>query len=170
MTNPSRTTVASIELSKSFDCIPIHLTIQKISSSNLHPNITIWLSCYLRGRMAFYSYKNTNPSHKIIHTGVPQGSVISPVLFNFFIADAHHLPSANTSSYADDLLPLLSLHLPVSWIHKFLPFHHCWLSKELSILLPKHYKTILSQLKSINVVPHSKATSTQSMHLLLLTG
>ncbi|MCP4061384.1 MAG: hypothetical protein GY738_29760 [Pseudoalteromonas sp.] len=100
---PSRTTVASIDLSKAFDCIPIHLLLQKISSSNLHPNIIRWLSCYLRGRMAYCSYKNTNSSPKIVHTGVPQGSVISPVLFNFYIADAPHLPPANTSSYADDL-------------------------------------------------------------------
>ena len=105
---PSRTVVASLDLSKAFDCIPIHLLISKISSSNIHHNIARWLSCYLRGRMAYCSYNSFNSKSRIVHTGVPQGSVISPILFNFYVADAPHLPPVSTSSYADDFNDLHS--------------------------------------------------------------
>ena len=104
----SRTVVASLDLSKAFDCIPIHSLISKISSSNIHHNIARWLSGYLRGRMAYCSYNSVLSDPRIVHTGVPQGSVISPILFNFYVADAPHLSPVLTSSYADDFNDLHS--------------------------------------------------------------
>ena len=51
--------------------------------------------------MASCIYNNTNSPHRHSRTGVPQGSCISPVLFNFFVSSYPSSPQL-TSSYADD--------------------------------------------------------------------
>ena len=100
---PSRTLAAAIDLSKAFDSVPIHLLISKISSTNLHPNIIRWFSTYLRGRMAYCSYNYYSSSHRIVRTGVPQGSVTSPCLFNFYVSDSPQHQNTTSFSFADDL-------------------------------------------------------------------
>ena len=72
-----------------------------LSSTSLRHNTIRWISAYLKGRMARcrYNYGVSPMCHT--RTGVPQGSCISPVLFNFFVSsypEDNHL----TLSYADD--------------------------------------------------------------------
>jgi hypothetical protein len=99
---PARTTAVAIDLSKAFDCVPHDLLLSKISNTSLHHNIVRWLISYLRGRTARVSHNSRISKPKQVRFGVPQGSVISPILFNFFIADIPTHPETTTSSYADD--------------------------------------------------------------------
>ena len=97
-----RTAIVTIDFSKAFDIIDHSLLLQKVNNTTLHANIVRWLTCYLRGRSSACLYQGATACSRVNHTGVPQGSVISPCLFNFFVADcptdAHII-----SSYADDL-------------------------------------------------------------------
>ena len=114
---PARTLAAAIDFSKAFDCIPHNLLLTKISNSPLHNNIIRWLAAYLHGRMASCSYNFSFSKSHMVHTGVPQGSVISPILFNFFLYDLpqHDDPNdsceADKDTYADDALSSHSSHL-----------------------------------------------------------
>ena len=78
--------------------------ISKIVGSSLPPAIIRWLSYYLRGRQAVTSFRGTKSSTRIVRTGVPQGSRLSPSLLNYYIADMPRptLP-VKRACYADDI-------------------------------------------------------------------
>ena len=84
-----------------FDTVPHDLLIGCIIATVLHPNTKRWLSTYLRGRFACCSYLRACSGYHSTNTGVPQGSVISPCLFNSFIPDYPHSADFQVS-YADD--------------------------------------------------------------------
>ena len=98
----SRTAALAIDFAKAFDSVDHPTLLRKLLDAPLHPNYTRWLFCYLRGRKAACQYLTATAPFKIIHTGVPQGSVVSPCIFNFFLSDSPASPHM-VSSYADDL-------------------------------------------------------------------
>ena len=99
---PHRTIAVAIDISKAFDSVNHTLLLQMILHSTLNPLITRWLAAYIRGRKAACVYLNNISPFRGVPAGVPQGSVISPALFNYFISDCP-IPNSNITSYADDL-------------------------------------------------------------------
>jgi hypothetical protein len=83
----SRTGMVSIDIAKAFDSIDHDLLLEKVAGANLHSNIVRWLATYLRGRTAVCISQGVVSKPRRCHSGVPQGSVISPQLFNFFVHD-----------------------------------------------------------------------------------
>ena len=76
--------------------------ISKIAGLSLPPAITRWLSCYLRGKQAATSFRGTKSCTRIVRTGVPQESKLSPSLFNDYIADMPRpTPPVKRVCYAD---------------------------------------------------------------------
>ena len=85
--NVHRTVCVAIDLTAAFDTVSHDILISKIAGSSQPPVITRWLSCYLRGRQAATSFRGIKWITRIVRTGVPQGSKLSPSLFNYYIAD-----------------------------------------------------------------------------------
>ena len=100
-TRPERTTTMAIDLSKAFDMVNHTKLLSALNSSNLPHNTLRWLSAYLKGRVASCRYNSTTSNKNYTRTGVPQGSCISPVLFNFFVS-SYPQDDHLTLSYADD--------------------------------------------------------------------
>ncbi len=101
---PDRTIVVALDLTKAFDSIPHTKLIDKVSNTSLPSSVTRWLSNYVRGRKSRVNFRSQLSTARTIHTGVPQGSVISPTLFNFYISDLPPPPAqVNLVSYADDI-------------------------------------------------------------------
>ena len=104
MKPPHRTVCVAVDLTAAFDTVSHNVLISKISRSTL-PEVTCrWLTCYLCGRQAVTSCRGVKSSARIVHTGIPQGSKLSPSLFSFYLAD---MPKptypVKRICYADDI-------------------------------------------------------------------
>ena len=100
-----RTLLITLDISKAFDATPKHQLIDKIYNTNMHNNSKRWLVNYLSGRMAHVNFNDKSSKTRLFRDGVPQGSVLSPTLFNLFL---HDIPTPTSedikiSSYADDI-------------------------------------------------------------------
>ena len=85
---PAKRTVAvQIDLSKAFDSVNHDILLQKLSATTLPHNVIRWLATFLKGREQSVIYNGYRSPFKHVHLGVPQGAVLSPTLFNFYVAN-----------------------------------------------------------------------------------
>ena len=83
--------------------------IRMILESNLPDTHKKWIACYLRGREQRTSFKESTSKSAKLRTGVPQGSVTSPILFAWCLRDFPTPPENITVvMYADDITLLCS--------------------------------------------------------------
>ena len=105
-----RTIIVALDMSKAFDTVNTHTLINKIHKTNIPPTITKFLANYVKGRKAYTVFNNEKSKQSHLKTGVPQGGVLSPILFNIYMSDIPDPPeNVYLYSYADDITTL-SLH------------------------------------------------------------
>ena len=92
-----------IDLSKAFDCIPHDLIIAKLSAYNFSDEALSWIYSYLTNRRQCVRINNTHSQLETIISGVPQGSILGPILFNLSINDLFFfVVLASLYNFADD--------------------------------------------------------------------
>ena len=101
----SRTILSTIDYSKAFDSVWHPALFHKFISAGLPPCFARWTQSFLSDRRACVVFQNHKSRSFRVRRGVPQGSVLGPVLFSLFINDLPaSLPSSvSCSLYADDL-------------------------------------------------------------------
>src|SRR5579872_1151287 len=68
-----------------------------------------FIANYIKGRKAYTLYNNSASKQQTLRTGVPQGGVLSPTLFNLYMSDIPQPPvGVQLESYADDLTQMAS--------------------------------------------------------------
>ena len=94
------------DLSKAFDSISHDLLIAKLNSYGFSKNSLNLLNDYLSGRKQRTKIGDNFSSYREIIYGVPQGSILGPLLFNIYINDLFLFSKDfNLANYADDCSP-----------------------------------------------------------------
>ena len=91
------------DLSKAFDCTPHDLFIAKLEAYGFQADTLNLAYDYLSNRKQTVKINETFSCWKDIGYGVPQGSILNPLLFNIHLCDLFYfLKDLDLESYADD--------------------------------------------------------------------
>lgn len=102
--NSKVTYLVLLDYSKAFDVINTELLMAKLNYYGCDTNALNWFNNYLNGRKQQVKIDGTVSNQLPITHGVPQGSILGPLLFSIFTADLPTILTAGCSihMYADD--------------------------------------------------------------------
>uniref|UniRef100_A0A8R1I4H1 Reverse transcriptase domain-containing protein n=2 Tax=Caenorhabditis japonica TaxID=281687 RepID=A0A8R1I4H1_CAEJA len=97
--------VIYLDYAKAFDRVPHDILLAKLVDANLNPNLIKWIRSYLSNRTFSVKVNNESSTPKHAQCGVPQGAVLSPILFGIFVNEIPSiLPSGiRCKQFADDI-------------------------------------------------------------------
>ena len=97
-----------IDLKKAFDTVDHEILLSKLDFYGVRGKVNSWFRSFLSNRSQFVSISNTNSKSKHMPYGVPQGSVLGPLLFLLYVNDLHTaLPYSQVNLFADDTMLFL---------------------------------------------------------------
>ena len=93
-----------LDVAKAFDRVDHDLLLLKLRAVGFAESAVKWVGSYLKGRAICTAVGSFKSELKPISSGVPQGSVLGPLLFIIFFADLPEAVKSTSTMYADDTL------------------------------------------------------------------
>ena len=101
--NGEKVAMVAMDLSKAFDCMPHGLVIAKLKAYGFSSDACNLIMTYLHNRHQRVKIDGSVSPWVSINRGVPQGTVLGPLLFNIFLNDLFYVPmQSDIFNYADD--------------------------------------------------------------------
>ena len=91
-----------LDFAKAFDSVPHQRLFQKLESHGIGENISKWIRNWLTARRQKVSVKGQYSEWENVVSGVPQGSVLGPILFLIYINDIDEGIISKLGKFADD--------------------------------------------------------------------
>ncbi|KAI8505108.1 hypothetical protein Bbelb_172170 [Branchiostoma belcheri] len=96
------TDVIYLDFRKAFDSVPIQRLLTKIASYGIKGKLLQWIASFLSDRKQRVCVNGALSSWAEVTSGVPQGSVLGPVLFTVFVNDMPEAVTNQLKLFADD--------------------------------------------------------------------
>ena len=100
-----------LDVKKAFDTVNHVILLEKLYHYGVRGNIHKWFKSYLTNRMQFVQVDGINSNYQNIKSGVPQGSVLGPLLFLIYVNDVQYsiqkISDSQVMLFADDTNILL---------------------------------------------------------------
>ena len=100
------------DYSKAFDTVNYSNLIIKLNPLGFSKSALQWMCSYLMNRRQFVQINDKKSSLGVVHFGVPQGSVLGPLLFNLYVTDLQDNVSGTICQFADDTTSYLHCKTP----------------------------------------------------------
>ena len=147
-----------MDLSKAFDTIDHHILLDKLCYYGVRGVALNWFRSYLIGRKQFVMVDGVSSDFKELRCGVPQGSVLGPLLFLIYVNDI--ISSSKLfrfSLFADDTVTVLShknVHTLISLVNPEISKIVSWFQNNKLHLNYEKTKFILFRSKNRRVPPN----------------
>ncbi|XP_064469746.1 uncharacterized protein LOC135384474 [Ornithodoros turicata] len=133
--------LVALDVAKAYDSVEHSVLLHIMASVRVPPYIISWVDSFLTGRSFFCSDGRFTSSQQAQHRGVPQGSVLSPLLFNILMSSLPFDQNILTITYANDIAFFASspsLHLLYEKLQVYLNALSAWMrSVHLSLNVQK---------------------------------